>query len=191
MKSDRTQIHGDEKRAAVDALKGYVYQLYQSAIAWIELEPTGLLALEVAEDYATLSGKVLQAVQVKAVAASTTINTDGVVRAIESLVDLRAKNPHFDVSVRYLSTAAIGLEKENKDRVLGKPTLECWKRLAKSGNTAQLRQVLLGSKVNDRTKEFINSLDEDQFREHLLRKIHFDCGAPSLAGLQRYGRPQN
>lgn len=169
-------------------MKGYVYQLYQSLIAWIELEPTGLLALEVAEDFATLSGNALNAVQVKAVSATTTINTGGVVQAIESLIELRSKNSLLDVSVRYLSTAEIGLEKRDEDRVEGAPTLEAWKRLAKSGGLTELRQVLLRSKLNERTKALIASFDDDQLREQLLRKIHFDCGAPSLPQLRRYAR---
>jgi hypothetical protein len=44
-------IKGDKAREAIDALKGYVYQIYQSALAWIELGPEEFLFLEVAEDY--------------------------------------------------------------------------------------------------------------------------------------------
>jgi hypothetical protein len=185
---EKKQILGDARREAVDALKGYVYQLYQSAIAWIDLGATDLLGLEVAEDYAILTGNALQAVQVKAVAASCTLNTNGVVQAIESMLDLVQKNPHYDVSVRYLSTASIGLEKKLEDQVDGGPALESWKRLAKSGDPKGLRAVLQNSKLKKSTKEYISSLSDIQFRDQVLRKVHFDCGAPLGSELQRFAR---
>lgn len=50
---------GDLAREAIDALGGYVYQIYQSALAWIELRPEEFLFLEVAEDYAIVAVSTL------------------------------------------------------------------------------------------------------------------------------------
>jgi hypothetical protein len=43
---------GDPSREAVASLRGYAYQLYTSALAWIDLRNGEELYLEVAEDYA-------------------------------------------------------------------------------------------------------------------------------------------
>ena len=87
----------DKAREAVDALNGYVYQIYQSALAWIELEPEEFLFLEVAEDYAVVTVDALNAVQVKGTAHNVTINSDDIIASIDSFVDLRRKNPELEV----------------------------------------------------------------------------------------------
>jgi hypothetical protein len=48
---------GNLAREAIDSLRGYVYQIYQSALSWIELEPDEFLFLEVAEDYENSAGR--------------------------------------------------------------------------------------------------------------------------------------
>ena len=70
---------GDVAREAIDALRGYVYQIYQSALAWIELEPDELLFLEVAEDYTVVASNALKGVQVKETGHSVTINSDDII----------------------------------------------------------------------------------------------------------------
>ena len=45
--------------------RGYVYQIYQSALAWAELKDDEFLYLEVAEDFAKVAEGALEAVQVK------------------------------------------------------------------------------------------------------------------------------
>ena len=84
-------LHGDAAREAIDALRGYVYQLYQSALALLELEPEEFLFLEVAEDFAIVAGDALNAVQVKETKNNVTINSDDIITSINSYVDLRQK----------------------------------------------------------------------------------------------------
>ncbi|MDE4099901.1 hypothetical protein [Phaeobacter gallaeciensis] len=168
---------GDEAREAIDSLRGYVYQVYQSALAWTELEEDEFLFLEVAEDYAVAANGALQAVQVKETAGRVTINSDDIVASIDSFVELRENNPSLKVTLRHLTTSTIGKEKKLEDRVSDVPTLEAWRSLARSGDLTEIRRVLLNSKLSEKTKKFIESLDEDGLREEFLKRIHFDCGA--------------
>ena len=69
---------GDAAREAIDSLRGYVYQVYQSALAWADLKEDEFLFLEVAEDYAVAASDALQAVQVKETARDVTINSDDI-----------------------------------------------------------------------------------------------------------------
>lgn len=61
---------GDKERQAIDSLRGYAYQIAASTVAWLDLDDTARLYLEVAEDYATLAADKLNAVQVKDTKAS-------------------------------------------------------------------------------------------------------------------------
>ena len=168
---------GDEAREAIDALKGYVYQIYQSALAWIELKPTEFLFMEVAEDFAVVAADALNAVQVKETGHSVTINSDDIVASIDSFVDLRLKNPELQVRLRHLTTSRIGKEKSSKHRIGDIPTLETWRKLAKTGELLSLRKILGDSKISQQTKNYICELDDTEFREEFLKRIHFDCSA--------------
>lgn len=168
---------GDKAREAIDSLRGYVYQIYQSALAWIELEPEEFLFLEVAEDYAVVATDALNAVQVKDTGHNVTINTEDIIASIDSFVDLRQKNPELQVRLRHLTTSKIGKEKSKEDRIGNTPTLEAWRTLAKAGDLAPLRKILNSSKLSEQTKKYIGELDDTEFREGFLKRIHFDCGA--------------
>ncbi|MCX7098077.1 MAG: hypothetical protein NTV43_09275 [Methylococcales bacterium] len=168
---------GDKAREAIDALKGYVYQIYQSALAWIELGTEEFLFLEVAEDYAVVAADVLNAVQIKDTAHSVTINSDDIIASIDSFVDLHLTNPKLQVRLRHLTTSRIGKEKSKEHRVGDTPTLETWRKLAKTGNLQPLRNILEASKLSPQTKNHIHGLSDTDFREQFLKRIHFDCGA--------------
>jgi hypothetical protein len=116
---------GDVERQAIHALRGYAYQLAVSALAWLDLDEKSWLYLEVAEDYATVAGNALNAVQVKDTAASgsVTLNTGGVRDAIHAFVDLVARNPGRAVKLRYLTTSPIGTEQSRADRPAGEAGL--------------------------------------------------------------------
>jgi len=168
---------GDVTREAIDALRGYVYQIYQSALAWIELKPEEFLFLEVAEDYATVAADALNAVQVKETGHNVTINSNDIIASINSFVNLRQRNPELQVELRHLTTSMIGKEKSAAHRIGDTPTLEMWRKLAKAGDVEPLRKILDASKLSKQTKDYILGLDDTEFREELLKRIHFDCGA--------------
>lgn len=164
-------------REAIDALSGYVYQIYQSALALIELEPEEVLFLEVAEDYAIVAADALKAVQVKETGHKATINSKDIVASIDSFVDLRQKNPELQVRLRHLTTSRIGKEKSAEHRIGDTPTLVVWRKLSKTGDLAPLRKILDASKLSKQTKNYIRELEDTEFREEFLKRIHFDCGA--------------
>lgn len=184
MPSENTPV-GDTAREAIDSLRGYVYQIYQSALAWTELNEEELLFLEVAEDYAVVAQDALQAVQVKETTRRVTINSDDIIASIDSFVELQASNPGVNVTLRHLTTSIIGKEKKIEDRVGDAPTLDAWRILAKTGDLTDLRRVLGNSKLSKKTKSFVQNLGDDDFREEFLKRIHFDCGAAESRFLAR------
>ncbi len=176
---------GDPSREAIDSLRGYVYQIYQSALAWIELKDDELLYLEVAEDFAIVAEEALEAVQVKKTTRQVTINSEDIIASIDSFVELQEKNPSLKITLRHLTTSTIGKEQKREHRVGDTPTLLAWRNLAKAGDLSDLRRVLDESKLTKKSKDFIKELDDEDLRKRFLKRIHFDCGAPESSLLER------
>lgn len=180
-----TAPKGNENRQAIASLGGYVYQIYQDALAWLELDESEFLFLEVSQDFAKAAGNALNAVQVKGTSHPVTINSDDIVASIDSFVELQTKNPQLSIRLRHLTTSKIGKEKSGKDRIGDTPTLEVWRNVARAGDVSPLRGILLASKLSTKTKMFIRSLSDVEFREEFLKRIHFDCGATEAKFLRR------
>ena len=176
---------GDPAREAIDSLRGYVYQIYQSALAWTDIKGDEFLFLEVAEDFAIAATNALEAVQVKETIGRVTINSDDIVTSIDSFVELQEKNPTLNVSLRHLTTSKIGREKSPKHRIGEMSTLVAWRNLAKTGELSDLRRILSNSKLSTKSKQFIADLNDADLREKFLKRIHFDCGAPDSRFLLR------
>src|SRR4051794_9451419 len=123
---------GDPKRQALASLRGYAYQLYASAMAWLDLPQRQELYLEGAEDYWTLAGDALNGVQVKDTerSGSVTINSQGVRQALDAFVDLVGRNPERSVSLRFLCTSPIGRERDTADQIAGEGVLHYWRQAA-------------------------------------------------------------
>lgn len=168
---------GNEAREAIDSLGGYVYQLYQSALAWMDLNDDEFLFLEVAEDYAVVAHDALQGTQVKRTSGAVTINSAAIIASIDSFVELQTRNPQLEVHLRHITTSSIGRERSASARLGDTPTLSSWRNVARFGEVAPLRDILLSSRISDQAKQYISSLDDDDFRARFLRRVHFDCGA--------------
>jgi hypothetical protein len=171
---------GNPAGQAVASLKGYAYQLYTSALAWLNLTDEEELYLEVAQDYATAAKEALNAVQVKATKANVTINSSNVLQAINDFVDLVKRNPRTQVALRFLTTAGIGTEQKAEDRAAGEPTLIYWGKAAADSDPRPLRKILERLDLTEATKEFVNERGDEQLRNDLLRRISWDCGAPGF-----------
>jgi hypothetical protein len=52
-------------RQAIRSFGGYIYQVYQTVAAWLDLREGGVLFVEVTEDFSTLVGDLLTQTQVK------------------------------------------------------------------------------------------------------------------------------
>ena len=177
---------GDAARQAVAALRGYAYQLYASGLAWLELGDGAVLHLEVAEDYAVATQQALVGTQVKDTAGngSVTLQSAGVRTAIDAFVDLVARNPDRKVSLHYLTTSQIGLERDSAHRVDGTPALLYWRRAAAGADLAPLRALVVSLDLKEATRIHLTSLSDEAFRHGFLQRIHWDCGAPGLTDIR-------
>ena len=86
-------LHGDPKRQAVDSLRGYVYQIWHSVHAWLELADEEILFLEGVEDFDIVDPGKATAVQVKCTTANITLRSPAVIDAITHYWQLRNAYP--------------------------------------------------------------------------------------------------
>ncbi|KZD21163.1 hypothetical protein [Tardiphaga robiniae] len=177
---------GDATRQAVAALRGYAYQLYVSSLAWLALGDGAILHLEVAEDYSVTTQQALAGTQVKDTAGSgnITLQTEGVRTAIDAYVDLVARNPSRTVSLHYLTTSEIGLERNKAHRIDATPALHYWRRAAAGADPAPLRVLIAALDLKEVTRIHLESLSDEAFRNDFLQRIHWDCGAPGLSDVR-------
>jgi hypothetical protein len=177
---------GDPARQAVAALRGYAYQLYVSGLAWLALPDGAVLYLEVAEDYSTVTGQALSGTQVRDTEGSgnITLQSEWARDTIDSYVDLVARNPGRVVSLHYLTTSAIGLEREKAHRIEGRPALDYWRRAAAGAELAPLRGLIEALDLEEATTTYLKSLSDEAFRRDFLQCIHWHCGAPGLVDVR-------
>ena len=178
-----TTPKADQSRQAVNALRGYAYQIWVTALAWIRIQPSQRIYLEVAEDYAEVVNQSLKATQVKQSSSSerVTLNHPDVKKAIVSFIDLQRENPDYDVSLRFYTTMDIGLEKD-KSRPYGtEKGLEYWDKAGVSENVAPIREYLESDRFPDRVRKFSQDLSNTELRDRLLNRISWDCGQHSFS----------
>lgn len=175
---------GDTARQAVASLRGYAYQTIVAAIAWVDLQHHDRIYLEVAEDYAVVATGAIQAFQVKdtAQSAAITSNSEEVIKAIASFVDLVAKNGEI-VHLHYFTTSEIGAERALADRIDSLPVLEYWRRAAAGADISPLRSLLVSDRFPQSVNEFVSAKSDNELREKLLSRIHWDCGRPDITDL--------
>jgi hypothetical protein len=177
----RDEPAGDVQSQAVASLRGYAYQLFASASAWVNLQSDEVLFLEVAQDYAVVGNDALNAVEVKDRPTTVlTLNSDGVTAALESFVNLVALNPKRRVQLHFMSTGQMGREKAQAHRTGEQPALEYWRRAAAGADVGPLRRVLSALELAPSVHAFIDARDDDRLREEFLGRIHWDCQAPAL-----------
>lgn len=178
---------GNIARQAVDPLRGYAYQTFAAAIAWMDIGENDQLFLEVAEDYAVMVKQALEAVQVKDTekSGSVTLNNKNIRDAVASFVDLVGRNPGIRVDLRYFTVSDIGKERKKADRPAGIAGLEYWRRVAMGADLTPLRKILERDKFPESVREFCKARNDVELRHDLIERIHWDCGKPDFSMLRQ------
>ena len=177
------------KRQAIDPLRGYAYQIHQTASAWIDLSDNEELHLEIAEDYAkilkTNTGvfSALEATQIKdtSESGSVTLNSNDVINAIKKLFDLRRLNPNKKIKINFLTTSQIGKEKDNPLQSKRKG-IEVWIS-AQDNDIEELRSALKVRFSNN--IEFLDFIENSKSYElkNFIHSLNFICGAKSYSDI--------
>lgn len=177
----------DQLRQAIRPLGGYLYQLYQTLQAWLQLPEHGTLFLEVAEDYMEVLGDAVKQVQIRDTYSSgnITLRSDGVLELIASHLRLQNENRSKKVISIYLTTSLIGTEKSYT--FPGKKAgLDYW-RLAtiEDLDVEPIKTFLLNSNLNADAKKCIEHLSESDFRQQVLKSISWVTSEKDLPEIRK------
>ena len=178
---------GDIARQAVDSLRGYAYQVLVTTLAWLNLDKTDRLYMEVAEDYAVIAKNALNVTQIKDTrkSGSVTLNSESVQNAITSFVNLVEQNPDLQVNLHFFTTSEIGVERNNNDLPDGMEGLKYWRKVASGADPSPLRAILEGEKFSESVRRFSKDLDDADLRGKLIGRVHWDCGKPDFSTLRQ------
>lgn len=181
---DPTDFAGIPNRDATASIRGYVYQIYQSVLAWMLLGEDDVLILEGAEDFDVHAESSVIATQIKHEARNVTLRSGAVVDAIQNFWAHQQNNDGFRVALRFLTTADAGCE-QGAPFGTGMPGLEYWGPVAQGrADCEPLRQFLLTLPLNGPLLDFIRSSSDEELRERLLAKIQWDLGARDKDALE-------
>lgn len=166
-------------RDAVASVAGYTYQLYVSIAEWLRLRAGESLLLEVAEDFATFATSALDLTQVKNEPAvkNVSLRSRGATKAIGSLWEYQSSNPTLEVRLTYLTTASPTTERGFS---AGRPAIEYWVEAAAGADLSPLRSLLLTLPLPEDALAFLQSANDEDIRNRLLRRITWACRAASL-----------
>ena len=179
-------LEADKKRQAIDSIRGYVYQAYQSVLAWIRLRESEILFLEGAEDFDVHRPDGVTTTQVKdtAVSGSITLRSSDAIDAINHYWLHKRNNPEKVVSFRFLRTALPGREK-GVDFGKARTGIEYWGLVSrdKTFSLEPLKSFLLSLTLEPSLVSFLQNSDNQSIREELICHVNWDTGRKPIDGL--------
>ena len=174
-KRKKRPLNANSKRQAHAQLKGYLYQIWHSVNAWLDLADDEVLYLEGAEDFDKISGDIATATQVKHTQHNITLRSQEVIEAINNFWKLRTDNSDRRVKFRLLTLSKIGKEQGDP---LGKdkPGLALWQRC--SGDEAAITKISeflqTEGKVSTDVCDFLKKAEPKEIYEQLLEPITWE-----------------
>lgn len=186
----RKRLTTDSKRQAHASLKGYLYQIWHSVNAWLDLDDDDLLYLEGAEDFDIVSDDTATATQVKHSQRNITLRSQEVIDAINHYWELRSrelhKNPDQRVKFRLLTRSKITVEQGNPFGK-GNPGLEVWGLC--SGNEVAIEKISeflqAEEKISDEVKKFLKQAEPQEICEQLIEPIAWETDGKSAGYVEQ------
>ena len=171
----KANLQANPKRQAHNQIRGYLFQIWHSVNAWLDLAGDEILYLEGAEDFDRESGNTVTATQVKDTKHRITLRSREVINAINNYWGLRNENPDWRVKFRLLTRSKIGTERGNPFGE-GKPGLQVWSRCSgdeqSCKNISEFLQV--EGKISDDVKNFLSKSDPKEIYEQLIEPITWE-----------------
>ena len=185
-KQKRKPLKANPKRQADAQLRGYLYQIWHSVNAWLDLADDEVLYLEGAEDFDRVSDDAAIATQVKHTQRNITLRSHDVIDAINNFWKLQADNPDQRVKFRFLTTSKIGKETSSLFG-MNKSGLEIWGRC--SGDEAAIEKISEflqnQEKISDKVKNFLKQTSPQEIHEQLIELITWETGSKDASFVEK------
>ena len=177
-KTNRRPLKANPKRQAHNSLRGYLYQIWHSVNAWLDLCEDEILYLEGAEDFDKVSDNEATVTQVKATQASITLSSQDVNDAINHYWELRTNNSDRNLRFRFLTCSNIGVEQGNPFGT-GNPGLQEWSRCSGDGESIKKISNFLqaAGKISEEVKDYLKQAEPQEIYEQLIEPITWETGS--------------
>lgn len=185
-KRRKPSLKADPERQAHNSLRGYLYQIWHSVNAWLDLSEDEILYLEGAEDFDKVSDNTVTAVQVKDTRHKITLRSQEVNDAINHYWELRTNNSDQNVKYRFLTRSEIGAE-QGKPFGTDSRGLQVWSRC--SGDEESIRKIAdflqNEGKISAEVKDFLNQAEPQEIYEELIKPISWETGSKEASFVVR------
>ena len=175
-RKEKQALTADPKRQANDALRGYVYQIWHSVNAWLDLADDEILYLEGAEDFDKVSDDTATVTQVKDTQHKITLRSQEVNDAINHYWELQANHPDRKVKFCFLTRSRIGAERGNPFGE-GQMGLQVWSRC--SGDEAAITKISEflqnEKKISKEVDNFLKQAELQEIYECLIEPITWEA----------------
>jgi len=171
-------LSGDPKRQAVSALRGYLYQIWHSVYAWLDLEEDEVLFLEGAEDFDVVGPRQATAVQVKGTSPNVTLRSEAIIDAITHYWQLQRESPQRRIFFKFLTRSRVGVERDQPFGP-GMAGLDLWSIcLDRPESIVQVGKFLSSiTRLPDDLRQFLNSSSPEDILQVLIRPITWETGS--------------
>ncbi|TCP65406.1 hypothetical protein [Sphingomonas sp. PP-CE-1G-424] len=183
----------DEKRVAVDSMRGYSYQILRTIEAWIDLADGELLVIEGAEDLDGFGESgVFTTEQIKDTAGSgnVTLRSESVLEAIGNLWGHLERNKGATIHFRLLTTSGVGRE---RSRPLGfdQPGLKAWSEIREAPTDTDSLTKAAGIKafletqkeLPEKMRDWLARVSTQEFVERIVVPLDWVTGWPEWSDL--------
>lgn len=180
------ELAADPARQAVATILGYVYQVWWSIDAWLQLcSPDDVIFLEGAEDLDKIRTGAATAEQIKHEAAPLSLNNKRAHQAIENFWALSERESVRRVDFHYVTIASAATERDAPFG--GMRGLEAWRVAQTSTETADvIRQYLVPKlEATSLLRKFLETATPEQVQDRLIRRFHWFLEQPGLEEVKR------
>lgn len=174
----------DADRDATASIRGYVYQIYQSVYAWMQLKDNELLVLEGAEDFDVHDRLSVVTTQIKDVASNITLRSAAVIDTLNNYWTNKERNPDYDIVLRFLTTSEAGQEQGSPFGADIKGLIYWQSAGSNHIDIELLRLFLLTLELSQNLHSFITNATQEELRDQLIRRIKWDLGNKQREAIQ-------
>ena len=184
-KTEKRGLKSDPRRQANDALRGYVYQIWHSVNAWLDLAEDEILYLEGAEDFDRVSDDTATAVQVKDTQHNITLRSQ-VNDAISHYWELQTNHPDQSVKFRFLTRSKIGAERGNPFGE-GQMGLQVWSRCSSDEVAITKISKFLQDegKISKEVDDFLKKAAPQEIYERLIEPISWETDSKEASFVEK------
>lgn len=186
-------LNVDDKRIAVDSMRGYSYQILRTMEVWIDLADGELLVIEGAEDLDGLDENgVSTTEQIKDTVGSgnVTLRSQSVIEAIGNFWGHLERNKGATIHFRFLTTSGVGKEKA-KPFGFDQPGLEAWSQIRSAPTDAGSLIKAAGIKaylekqedLPEKMRAWLAKASTDEFIQRIVVPMDWITGWPEWTNL--------